>query len=279
MLGYSECKVVSELLWNYTAQRLTDEQNALVEAHLLRCSSCREELEAYRQTVGALSGFRRSAVPESRANWRDLQARLTAPPARRPFLSPDSWRFSSLAWGSMAAAAVLGLVFMMRPFDQNAAIPTQHNAETVQPSPSIAEKQPAPSVARSSHETRTAPITVSTVISPKKAVARNIPARNPVILERHHSRNAIHWSPAAPNESHLARLQRRPASPPALDYASADGGRAASAADAEDFVLSPVSSTPDSDMPRNYVIGSVASTTRTVSATYNSDDTEEANGW
>src|SRR5689334_21633197 len=104
MWGFSECRAVSQLLWNYTANRLNAEETELVERHLAKCGACRAEADAYRQTVNALATMRGDGIPQSRRGWHELQARLSEPEAR-PAPSRVRWGLPPLAWGSFAALA------------------------------------------------------------------------------------------------------------------------------------------------------------------------------
>lgn len=278
MLGYSECDAVSELLWNYAANRLSEAQTLHVESHILTCSSCRKEMEGYRAAVSALTGLKQSPVPESRANWRDLQARLTAQPTRRPLFSFNSWRVPSLAWGSLAVASVLGVFFFGRPLDQSlVAHQPSHSGVSLdgaRHSPDIASGDSSDTGYDEimDNELDSAPLT-------DKSQNRTAAPRNRTLSGHHSSHSAIHWVSASyRSDARTARTVRRSSVKPALDYDAVDGGRSSAGTDNENFVLTPVTSALESETPSNYVIGSVSTTVRPVSSSYDSDATE-AHGW
>src|SRR5436305_737628 len=114
MWGYTDCRAVSEMLWNYTAHRLSEEDIERVERHLINCGPCRAEAEAYRQTVDALASMRRHPIPDSQRGWHELRARLSSPErsSTPPF---QFWSFPSLAWGGAIAAAALAII-LVSPF-------------------------------------------------------------------------------------------------------------------------------------------------------------------
>src|SRR5689334_9147889 len=113
MWGFTECRSVSDQLWNYTAHRLSEDEVERVERHLSSCGACRAEAEAYRQTVDALAAVRRHPIPESRRGWHELQARLSTPDRRSVASRTFGW--PSLAWATTAVAAAVLFVLLYHP--------------------------------------------------------------------------------------------------------------------------------------------------------------------
>src|SRR4051794_5507141 len=114
MWGFSDCRAVSDLLWNYTAHRLGEDDVERVERHLAACDLCRAEVQSYRQTVEALTAMRSGPVLESRRGWHELQTRLSAP-SRRPLLALPRWGLPVATWGSALAAAALAILIIGHP--------------------------------------------------------------------------------------------------------------------------------------------------------------------
>ena len=128
MWGFSDCRTVTELLWNYTTDKLSEHEIALVERHLSNCGPCRAQADAFRQTVDALASMRRDGIPQSLRGWHEVQARLSAP-VHSPILSRERWRLPPLAWGSVAiaAAALIVTFFTNHPSD------TRHPSDPTRP--------------------------------------------------------------------------------------------------------------------------------------------------
>ncbi len=82
-----ECRVVSPLLWDYSADKLPKEQVERVERHLSRCPSCAKSVEEYRKTYEAIHAFKEEPVPASKATWYEMRMLLQAPetPSQRSF--------------------------------------------------------------------------------------------------------------------------------------------------------------------------------------------------
>src|SRR5579862_673658 len=111
MLGFSDCRAISEMLWNYTAHKLSEADIERVERHLTSCGACRAEADAYRQTVDALAVMRQNPVPDSRRGWQELRATLSTPD-RRP-ASPRFWSLPTLTWGFAAVSAAVALALLI----------------------------------------------------------------------------------------------------------------------------------------------------------------------
>lgn len=108
MFRKQECKQISDLLWDYAAQRLPEANRARVERHLAVCPTCRKEAAAFCATVEQVAMYRQTPVPSSETGWQEVQQRLSAV---QPALFPAARRSGmSLAWG---LAAVCGIALLL----------------------------------------------------------------------------------------------------------------------------------------------------------------------
>ncbi|WP_406676639.1 anti-sigma factor family protein [Moorella sp. ACPs] len=96
------CSHYRELLSSYLDDVLTATQRRDVEKHLRRCNSCREELEALRQTVNLLRAWSEEELELPAGFEERLRSRLEA--ACRP------WYRRLPQWLSLAAAAAVTVV-------------------------------------------------------------------------------------------------------------------------------------------------------------------------
>lgn len=273
MWGFTDCRHVSEMLWNYTAHRLSEQEVERVERHLTGCGACRAEAEAYRRTVDALSDLRKGPVPDSRRGWRELEARLVSSENSR-MSSRSPWT-PALTWGAVAAAALV-LVVMGRPFGSAPA-------RTDDPG-RIADTVPAAS----------APATVAhddVNSDPYEAFGGDDATESPVDAAVRPKARVLHsgepaarrrrWHPSTRIAAADAGTHRVPGSVTHVTKHSQvalndrHAGNHESEQNAEnttDYVLTPVSTTSDGDSGTEYVMGSVIMSTR-------SGDMEVANGW
>ncbi|HLJ56373.1 MAG TPA: zf-HC2 domain-containing protein [Chthonomonadaceae bacterium] len=273
MWGYNECRSVADLLWSYTAHRLSEQDVERVERHLAGCESCRAEAAAYRQTVDALAAIRRSPAPESRRGWHELRGRLAEAEGRRAFPIP-ALRIPAFAW-SLGAVAAAGLLLVLTPAGnlfrpQPAAVVTG-----IASPPPAAAHEPAPQdgLLASDAGSQIDPDELRAFVQDGDsqnvhAASATVAARAPRHMVRRPTRIALSESYGerrrfAAGTTH-GRGSRR------LDYSGVDGARASGGADSTDYVLTPVSA--ESDAPATYVMGSVVMTGR-------SADAEEARGW
>ena len=265
----TDCRTVSELLWNYAAARLPEQEVELVEQHLVGCGPCRAEADAYRLTVDAVEGMRRDPIPQSRRGWRELEARLLAPPVRRPFFGKIQWGFPQLAWGGAAAAVLLFLVYLpqiKRPTDADSG-PGGQSASA--PGPRGAARQIEQSAPSDE-------LTYSDSVA-EEMMAASDPERQGIRVKgakvRGTSRAGRSIALAQSDRSRIAtfRLQRRRRT--GLDYAHVDGNvRQSGFGGMRDYVLTSVSAQSDADTSSQYVMGSLVMADR-------SDDTGVALGW
>ncbi|MDQ4149641.1 MAG: anti-sigma factor [Actinomycetota bacterium] len=105
---------LQELLGAYAVDALDKDEEVLVESHVRRCRSCREEVESLREVLGHLTG---DHPPAPREIWDRIASSLgekaaaTTPPItvrRQPRRQSVSLRVAS----ALAAAAILVIGFM-----------------------------------------------------------------------------------------------------------------------------------------------------------------------
>lgn len=109
---------VYDLLGAYALGCLEGEEQSLVETHLLTCSTCQMELEAYRSVVAdlPLAVIQRDPPPELKARLLDRVSKRRQPVRpvdKRPWwlVSWEALRLNTPAWGfaSLVVMMVLGL--------------------------------------------------------------------------------------------------------------------------------------------------------------------------
>ena len=275
----TDCRIVSDQLWNYVAHRLSEQEVERVERHLSLCDACRAEADAYRLTVDGLASARMRPIPQSRRGWHELQARLSEVPASQRAVNRLRWNIPQLAWGAAASAAVLAVFMLPRPAsppaDSNVASRGSQTAApgtivpgvvTVQPGGPQEGVVPRPNV----------PITLPRAADASKHVIART-GSSPF----HASRPSLKWTPAADvrGGARLAIHRPRKHTAPVLDYAHMDGRRSANPGERAEYVLTPVGASTDSDSAPDYVMGSIAMSGRAGGFTTVSNDTEEARGW
>jgi hypothetical protein len=281
----TDCRIVSELLWNYTAHRLSEPEIERVERHLGLCGSCRAEAAAYRQTVDALASAQRSPIPESRRGWRELQMRLSESPAAQQSANRWRWGIPPLVWGATAAAAVLCFAVWTHPFEaRNNAVPG--STASGESASSVDVAQTAPDMPADSWDDMD-----YTYIAPDTRVEPNTSRHGSInngtgiaMAAGAHRlpRSSFRWARTADARNGvrvIAMGHPRTRRGPIPDYAHMDGRHAANSTDSPDYVLTPVSATSDSDSAADYVMGSIVMTGRFSGTGSSSDDTEEARGW
>jgi anti-sigma factor RsiW len=107
------CQPHEDLLYDYVAQRLSDEERTALEAHLESCDVCRKNLELIRQTLPLLDSWEAPEVSAQLTNrivakareyqipwWRKLLDRITLPTR---FMLPMQ---------GLAAAALILTIYM-----------------------------------------------------------------------------------------------------------------------------------------------------------------------
>jgi hypothetical protein len=276
----TDCRTVSELLWNYMAHRLSEQEIERVERHLALCGSCRAEAAAYRQTVDVLSSARRSPLPESRRGWRELQTRLSEYPGGQPSATRSRWRIPPLVWGTAAAAAVLCVAVWTHPFE------TRNNGMSDGDSPgasasigNVAQSAPDNTDTWEMDDSYAWPDATADSRHGRHGSFKNgIAVPTPGGL-RHPSRPSIRWTRTADMRNGVRQMVMGPRTRrgPIPDYAHMDGRHAANSGDSTDYVLTPVSATSDSDSAADYVMGSIVMPGRSGGA--GSEDTVEVRGW
>ena len=274
----TDCRTVSELLWNYTTHRLSEQEIERVERHLDLCGPCRAEAEAYTHTTSALRAIQREPIPDSRRGWHELQARLSAPPERQSILPAVRWMRPQLAFGSLALAAALCVVFMRPPLEFGTQSVSRHgNAVASVPGPQVSESavdQADPLVGGYTYDDLM-PLKAGPSHSEITGHSRR-PGRatGGWIQSPHSLRPSMKMASAAPYTVHArpAGWRSRRRSETALDFNHVDGrNRQQGTSDANNYVLTPVSTSSESDNGADYVMGSIIMASR-------SGDTEEARG-
>ncbi len=106
-----ECRKIAPLIETVANGRGESNEIAAVESHLLTCGDCRTEYHQWKQAVLLTEAWRLADVPESRRDWNDLHARLTAAPPRklRPAFS------SRLGWGGLVGATAVAALCLLLP--------------------------------------------------------------------------------------------------------------------------------------------------------------------
>jgi hypothetical protein len=277
MWGFTECRTVSHLLWNYSANRLPADERELVERHLTTCDACRAEADAYRQAVDGLASMRRESIPQSRRGWRELQTRLSEPQVRAA-ASRAWWSMPPLAWGSFVA--VLGAVAFMY-FSKT--LDTRMSIEPSAPTNAGgAADQSAGNTAPDAHDPFNLDDTYidtspDPVAGPHASVGRRVrraqvTASN-INSSQHAYRHSVRLADArlSPGRSLAGSVHGPRVAASQLDPRHLDGAGAVPSNEARDYVLAPVSTTSDSETGADYVMGSVMMNSRSV-------ETEEARG-
>jgi hypothetical protein len=271
MWGFSECRAVSHLLWNYSADRLSADERALVERHVSICDACRAEADAYRQTVDALASMRRDGIPQSRRGWRELQTRLSEPQVRAA-TSRSRWGLP-LAWSSFiaVAGALAVLFFSNQPVNNSASLDPGNSSggriESSDPGTiASAETQDPLDLDEAFVDTSPDP-----AISSQLAIGHRV--RRGSRASQRSLRRPIQYAdarlPSHQTYSDGIHSGRRTVS--RSDTRHLDGAGSSASSEAREYVLAPVSATSDSESGANYVMGSVMMNARTA-------DTEEARG-
>ncbi|GEA16846.1 MAG: hypothetical protein PWR22_2356 [Moorella sp. (in: firmicutes)] len=199
------CNHYRELLSSYLDGVLTATQRRAVEKHLRLCNSCREELEALRQTVNILQAWSEEELELPAGFEERLRSRLEA--ACRP------WYQRLPQWLSLAAAAAITVVVAITasagyfpsplPFQAGQATPASMQGEQEQvkalqaprgPAPAgdlstivtdQENKTPAPAITPSWEETRPAqPLRRQPAKSTKPQPVFNSGERNPIVQAR-----------------------------------------------------------------------------------------------
>lgn len=138
-------EAIQDLLSSYLDGELGPDERAAVEAHIGRCSSCREELDLLRLTLDALRDMPQLEAPSGFAEAVMGQVEAEAPAGSgegAEVVSLDRWRVPIWAPVALAAAAclVVGLFWWMGP---ERFRPTGHDAEPFAMAPA-AEKAAGP---------------------------------------------------------------------------------------------------------------------------------------
>lgn len=277
MWGYTDCRAVSELLWNYTAHRLSEPDIERVELHLANCGPCRAEAEAYRQTVDALASMRQHPIPDSQRGWHELRARLSTP-QRRTVSAPLLWKSPLFAWGMAAAAG--GLVFIfLSPAGNTVRTPGADGKGGLKLPVGATGARTARTVAAPEVEASNNSGIDADILAALADKSNNQPRPAGTSIARFRSLRHTAFHPArlalgGPSTRHrqLAGIPARTRSARTLDYAHMDGRPTANTRDNSDYVLTPVSVASESDSATDYVMGSVVMSGR-------STDTEVARGW
>lgn len=74
--NWMECRRVRLALWDYVAERLSEETLERVERHLPHCAGCRRECDTLRHAQGFLTACRAEEEPAPRTGWAELRTRL-----------------------------------------------------------------------------------------------------------------------------------------------------------------------------------------------------------
>jgi len=280
----SECNKISDRLWDYSTQRLSESETAQVESHLQHCAKCQAEAEAYRQTVGLLGSARSMPVPASQKTWQDLRPDLA--PTRRPILrSADFLPRLTLAGAGTALAATLLVVFMSgghRPLQPIATgtgsngHPTPVAVGPVTPSTThevIAQNDPNPAEKMSS----VPPIVGSffsvppyILLAPDSEAKPKFASTPKLSTPRPHN-----FSRLAPPTPHAGR--RNAVANAGDTEAQLDGGNVTPRAQ-QNYVLNPVSASGDDETTHRYVISSIPAS-QNGRGMVASNDEEEGRAW
>ncbi|CEP66439.1 Putative zinc-finger [Moorella glycerini] len=196
------CSQYRELLSPYLDGVLAATQRRAVENHLRLCNSCREELEALRQTVNLLQAWSEEELDLPAGFEERLRSRLEA--ACRPWYRrlPQRWLSLAVAAAIVVAVAITAYAdyfHFLHPFQVREAAPTVTQGEQGQvkalqapvvPAPARdfsmivtdqENKPPAPAITPSQEESRPAqPQRRQTAKPPKPQPVFNSMERNPV---------------------------------------------------------------------------------------------------
>ncbi len=273
----SECSRLSVQLWDYAALRLSADDTALVERHLLQCRRCREEAESYRQTVGMLTAVRRQPVPASQSTWRGLQARLETPRHHPASRSADWLPRLTLAGAGTVLAAMLLFVVTGSGLHRPASV-RPYSTESARTTPSHEETQIAEAKAAGPEPSNLAigDIFESFLPGQPALVRANVEpsVRSTVPVHASHSRThgrTNHWTartgsvspPTLPSEPYTAQL---------------DGGDATPNSTRHNFVMSPVTAQSEAETSPHYVIGSIPAGQATGASTSSNGDGSDEGG-
>ncbi len=104
-------EAAQELFSEYLEGELSPEQQAEVKAHLEGCEECRQELEAFRQTMRALSGLRPLPPPEGFA--RKVQQRIHRRSRGRFFRADRLFMRVPFEWISFIIIIIMLVLYML----------------------------------------------------------------------------------------------------------------------------------------------------------------------
>ena len=279
----SECNKISDRLWDYSTQRLSEAETAQVESHLQHCSQCQAEAEAYRQTVGLLGSARSIPVPASQTTWQDLRPSLA--PARRPFLrSADFLPRLTLAGAGTVMAATLLVVFLSsgrHPLQPIAAGPGSHG----HPAPvAVGPVTPPTTQDENSTEPEAGPPTPSLAFGALFSIPHDIlTGPNPEVKTPRvaaakptvpHLRNSSRGIRVAVNSKGRIRATANAGDA----EAQLDGGNVTPRAQ-QNYVLNPVSASGDDETTHRYVISSIPASQSGRGMVASNDESEEGRAW
>jgi len=105
-----DCREMREQFSAYLDGELSEQEHALVSAHLERCSACRQELDALRQTVELMRKVPRAKAPPFLAERTVAKVEKEA---AHEYMRPLPLR-RYILWPSLAAAVALALTLFYR---------------------------------------------------------------------------------------------------------------------------------------------------------------------
>jgi hypothetical protein len=273
------CHKIRDLLWDYAAMRLDEQETAQIERHLSGCASCRMELARKKQMVGLLFSFREAPSPESKPDFQQVWVRLRE--EEQPFTPPARLRFHRLAWtGAATACAAFGLLaFLLYPSFVSSNNPSM---KSVQYPPPIHFDAPPVTGKESASDNAADP-------------GRSINPITPVKIENAFSRNSL----SEGNERSGIRrrgsyrrdytpvIRTIPTAPPAgtvnepidAPRQPLDGEQMADSSHSRRFVIGDGAYPTENPAQRDYVIGKIEMDTTVSDQDHSDDTTREIRVW
>jgi|GEM_PF-6049357 len=105
------CRKIAPILEMTANGNATEQEIQNVKFHTETCGACHAEYQQWQRTANFVADWRTAVVPDSRHNWSDLHARLTAPEPQklRPMLPVR------LGLGGVVGVMAVGLLWLALP--------------------------------------------------------------------------------------------------------------------------------------------------------------------